>query len=203
MDEGPPLDAAALAEHDRVYSEGWRLVRGELLTTGPGGAHGPEGPPGLLARRRLLRAIECFTRALAIHPAGWQSHWALGKIHQRLGDLPRAIECLARAQAQNPAHPDMPREISLMALEVGDTDAAVRFSRIAAQSAPQDHGLLSNLALALLFSGELDEARATIAQVIARAPQDRIALAVGALVEDVAAGRRPRPKSGRDLAGPA
>jgi len=84
-------------EHDRHYQEGWKLIRGDILLAGSRAS----GAPGWFARRRLAKAIVCFEAALAIHPDGWQSLWALGKIHQRLGTADLALQCFARAHALN------------------------------------------------------------------------------------------------------
>ena len=90
-----------IREHDEAYQRGWALVEGELLIGGAGAMR----KPGILARRRLRDAIGCFETALSLNPAGWQSLWALGKIHQRLGELPKALECFTRAHEIDPSQP--------------------------------------------------------------------------------------------------
>ena len=182
-------------EHNRVYQRGWELIKGELLIAD----RTPSRGPGWLARRRLRQAIECFDAALKIAPQGWQSLWAMGKIHQRLGELPEALGCFARAHQLQPSQPDVAREAGIAASDMGDGPAAVRFTRAAIASKPEDAGLVSNLALALLISGEIEQAKTAAAEAHARAPDDPITRTVHRIVDEVAEGKRPRPKTVREL----
>jgi len=182
-------------EHDLAVKEGWSLVEGQLLL---GGAD-PSRKPGLLARRRLHEAKSCFETALGIVPDSWQSLWALGKIHQRLGELPEALDHLARAHEIDPSQPDVAREAGIAATDIGDGPAAVRFTKAAIAAKPGDPGLVSNLAMALLIDGDVEGARAAAGEAASRAPSDPITNAVRDLVEEVAQGKRPRPASGLEL----
>jgi Flp pilus assembly protein TadD len=182
-------------EHDRVYGLGWSLAKGLLLLDGGN----PSRKLGWFSRRRLRRAMGCFEAALRIAPEGWQSLWAMGKIHQRLGNTPEAVGCFARAHQLKPDQPDVAREAGIAATDLGDGPRAVQFSRAAVALAPNDSGLVSNLALALLINGQTPEASAVAADAVARAPTDPIAKAVKAIIDDVAAGRRPKPRSAKDL----
>ena len=182
-------------EHDRVYQLGWSLTKGLLLLDGDD----PSRRPGWFARRRLRRALGCFEAALQIFPDGWQSLWAMGKIHQRLGESAESLGCLARAYQLKPDQPGVAREAGIAATELGDGPRAVQFTRAAIALVPDDPGLVSNLALALLINRQVEEARAVAADAVARAPADPIAKTVRRLIEDVAAGRRPQPRSGREL----
>src|SRR5262245_51219912 len=124
-------------EHNRVYDLGWSLAKDLLLLDGDD----PARRPGWFARRRLRRAIECFEAALRIAPEGWQSIWAIGKIHQRLGETAEALGCFARAHQLKPDQPDVAREAGIAATDLGDGPRAVQFSRAAVALAPNDPGL--------------------------------------------------------------
>lgn len=189
------LTEAEANEYNRVYQRGWSLTEGLLLLDG----NNPTRNPGWFARRRLRQALECFEAALRIFPEGWQSLWAMGKIHQRLGNAAEALGCFARAHQLQPDQPDVAREAGLAAADLGDGQRAVQFSRTAVALAPNDPGLVSNLALALLINDQITEAQAVAADAVTRAPDAPIAKAVKAIVEDVAAGRRSKPRSARDL----
>jgi Flp pilus assembly protein TadD len=181
-------------EHDRVYKQGWSLTKGELLL----GGRGRLRRPGWLSRRRLKRALECFEAALQISPDGWPSLWAMGKIHQRLGESAEALGCFARAHQIKPDHPDVAREAGIAASEAGDGPRAVQFTRAAVAAAPNDPGLVSNLALALLIDDHVPEAQAVAMDAVTRAPTDPIAKKVKAIVDEVASGNRARPRSTRE-----
>lgn len=183
--------------HDRVYREGWALIEGQLLLDGAGArAH---AKLGWSARRRLRRAATCFHKALELAPTNWSTMWALGKIHQRLGDMQTALAWFARAHATNPNQADVAREAGICATQLGVAADAVLYSRAAIAAAPEDAGLVANLALALLIDGQVGEARHAAGEACSRAPQDSASRRVLELVEEVAAGRRPMPTSGRDL----
>ena len=184
-----------IREHDRACEEGWSLVEGHLIMDG----EPPSGKPGWFARRRLARALECFEKALKINPDGWQSVWAMGKIHQRLGDTRRALTYFARAHKMNPDQVDVAREAGIAAADVGDGPRAVQFTRAAVALAPDDAGLTSNLALALLINDQVQEAQATAADAVGRVPADPVAKTVKAIIDEVAAGTRRRPRSVKEL----
>lgn len=182
-------------EHNRVYELGWSLTKGLLLLDG----HKASRTPGWFSRRRLKRAIECFEAALRIAPEGWPSLWAMGKIHQRLGETAEALGCFERAYRLEPDQPDVAREAGIAAMDLGDGPRAVLFSRAAIASNPNDPGLVSNLAVALLINDQIREAQAVAPEAVTRAPSDPIAKAVRAIADDVAAGRRPRPRSTKEI----
>lgn len=181
-------------EHDRVYQQGWALTKGHLLLAGADHL----GRPGWLSRRRLRRALQWA--ALQVFPDGWPSLWVMGKIHQRLGETTEALGCFARAHQIKPDQPDVAREAGIAASDVGDGQRAVQFTRAAVASAPNDPGLVSNLALALLINDQIQEAQAVAADALTRAPADPIARRVKVIADDVAAGKRPRPRSTREAA---
>ena len=174
--------------HDTLVDEGWKLVEGQLLIHG----NPPVGKPGFLVRRRLQKAIGCFEEALEINPEGWQSMWALGKIHQRLQNDALALNWFRRAYELNPEQPDVCREAAQAAMNRGNAEDAVRYCKTAVRLAPEDHGLKANLALALLLSGEYDEALDAGGQAVKGAPEDRISHQVLRLISEVKAGSRPR-----------
>jgi hypothetical protein len=60
-------------------------------------------------------------------------------------------------------------------------------------------GSVSHLALALLMNGQVPEAQAVAADAVGRAPADPIAKTGRRIIEDVAAERRPTPKSAMEL----
>jgi tetratricopeptide (TPR) repeat protein len=192
----PPVSSSKeAATFNRLYKRGWDLSRGELLLD----PRPHRTKPGWFARRRLRRAIESFKQALAIHPQSWQSLWALGKIHQRLGASRDALECFARAHSLNPTHADVAGEAAITAMEIGSLPEALTYARAAVEQAPNHAGHLSNLALALLLHGENGAALQTIRSARQLAPFDSTAETVEARIEDVIAGKRAPPQQIRDF----
>jgi protein O-GlcNAc transferase len=143
--------------------------------------------------------MKSFEQALAIHPQSWQSLWALGKIHQRLGASRDALDCFARAHSMNPDHPDVASEAAITAMEIGRLPEALTYARAAVKQAPNHPGYLSNLALALVLNGENGAGLETIRAARQLAPIDAVAETVEARIEDVIAGKRAPPRQIRDF----
>jgi tetratricopeptide (TPR) repeat protein len=178
-----------MEEHNALYDEAWGLAQRLIRHSSQ-----PAAPPGWIARRRLLKARALFERALAINAAGWQSMWALGKIHQRLDENVQALSWFLRAADIQPDNPDITREASIAAMALGNGQQAVELSATALRTTPDDSGLLANHALALMLAGKLDDAVAFAMRAVLRSPGDRASRRVQALVGEVASGRRAQPK---------
>ena len=191
-DDIPPADAA---RHDELFNEGTSLMEGEVFVDGSG----PHGTPGMLAGRKLQKAIECFQKALEINPKGWQSMWLLGKIHQRLDSREESLFWFEKAMALAPDQPDVARETGLAAFEAGDTELAFRCCKAALDARPHDPGLMANLALAHLLRGELAEAEGLARKALELVPHDPISGDLSQIIREVAEGTRPRPASVRDI----
>ncbi len=102
-------------KHKALTARGWELTSVHLLPYG----QEPSRRPGAYGQWHLRWAARCFERALEIHPEGWPSMWALGKIYQLLGDLDMAFLWFAKANAERPNHPDLVRDAGRAAMDVG------------------------------------------------------------------------------------
>ncbi len=193
MSEG--LDPLAVARFNQLYKRGWKLSRSYMLF----GAGGRKAPLNWWAKWRLRRAIASFQDALSIVPESWQSLWALGKIHQRLGNALDASKSFAAAYRVNPEEVDVAREAAIAALNLGHPDEALVYTRTALRHAPSDAGLMANLAVSLIL---LDDTRGALDAVNAARrldPGDHLTQGLAAHIAEVVAGRRPLPKTMRDL----
>jgi tetratricopeptide (TPR) repeat protein len=189
------LSDEEIGEFNRLYEKGWALTKGELLLSDGD----PSIKPGWFARRKLRQALSCFEAALRIVPESWQALWGMGKIHQRLGEVPEALGCFSRAHDLSPSQPDVAREAGIAACDIGDGPSAIRFTKAAIAAKPDDAGLVSNLALAYLIAGDLGQAQRAAAEAASRAPGDSVSQTVRQIIDDVAQGRRPRPRTVREL----
>jgi Flp pilus assembly protein TadD len=144
---------------------------------------------------QLRRANNCFQRALVINPEGWSSMWALGKIHQRLGDQEAAFGWFAKAHALKPDQPDVAREAGITALDLGWADAALAFCQAAVVCRPDDPGLVCNLALAHCLAGDDTEAVRCVTEAAERNPADTVTANVRHFIGDIASSKRARPRS--------
>ena len=180
--------------HNDLTARGWSLAEGLLLT----GETEISGPPNRAARKKLAGAAKAFRESIEINPEGWSSMWALGKIHQRLGDHAESLAWFRRARDINPEHPDVAREAGLAALDCGDGPRAVELCAAASELQPDDPGLLANLALAHVIAGD-DAAATEAAQEAARRdPDDETSRHVLDFVLAVAMGAQERPANLRE-----
>lgn len=148
----------------------------------------PEAKGALETARTLLKQASERERS-------FPTSWFLGKVEARLGHLEAAIQALRHACSLDPDQPDGCRELCLVYLEAGRAEDAVPIARHAVELRPKDAGLSCNLAIALLLHGDVEGASAQCKAALELDPQDEITRGVQRLIEDVAAGRRPRPKS--------
>lgn len=177
--------------HNALTEKGWALTEGRLVFHG----EEPVGRPGWYTRWQLRRAVRCFERALDINPEGWSSMWALGKIHQRLGEQEIAFGWFAKAHGLMPNHPDVAREAGIAALDLGHAEAALALCRAAVTSSPDDPGLVCNLALAHCLAGDDAEAVRCVTEAAERDPADTVTANVQQFIGEVASGKRARPRS--------
>lgn len=177
--------------HNALTDKAWSLTQGEMLLDEP---H-PVGAPNWFVKRKLQKAIRYFEQALEINPAGWQSMWAIGKIHQRLGCPEAAFLWFNRAHQVNPQQTDVAREAGLAALDLGKSKEALYLCKAAVQLAPDDAGLVANLAWAHLISGDVALAQKSIQQALEANPEDDISKTVLQIIDEVASGVRPVPKT--------
>jgi Flp pilus assembly protein TadD len=177
--------------HNALTSKGWALTDGRLVLQD----HEPSKRPGWYTRWKLGRAAKCFEQALEINPDGWSSLWALGKIHQRLGDQEAAFAWFTKAHEIKPDQPDVAREAGIAALDIGRVDEALAMCRAAVACLPDDPGLVCNLALAHCLAGQDSEAERCALEAVERDPRDTVSDTVLAFVRDVSSGRRGRPST--------
>jgi tetratricopeptide (TPR) repeat protein len=189
-----PASPADQARHDELYRSARDLIKGLILIDGINPA-----PLNTVNRQQLSDGTRKPEEVVAINDGNWSAMWLLGKICQRLGDYPRGLEWFSRAHRINPDQPDVAREAAIAAMESGKPELAVDFCERAIEAKPADAGLRANLALALLFSGKPSEAHAVVTESLKMDPSDKITGRIGAIIEEVLAGRRLCPHHMREL----
>ena len=180
--------------HNALTAKAWNLIKNDVYLSDHA-----TGQLGFLARRRIKKAIALYHQALEINPEGWSSMWALGKIHQRLGEHSESLQFFENAFRINPEQPDVAREASLAALDLGRSKAAIRYCEAAIEFNPEDPGLLCNLALAHLINQNPDQALRVAETALQRDPNDPIIANVASIIQEVLLGNRPQPTSMAEL----
>ena len=87
------------------------------------------------------------------------------------------------------------KEASLSAMNSGDYKTAVDILDNAIKSNPGNAGLYCNKAIALMYAGRDSEAKACIDQSVSLDKNNQLTKGIAQIIEDVASGKIPRPKS--------
>ena len=181
-------------QHNALTERGWAILNDYILMM-----ERDQVRIGFFGKRRLKKAIALFHDALRIAPDNYSSKWALGKIHQVLGDHRCSLKWFEEAWALENGNADVCREAGLAAMDCGEFSKALGFSDKAIALRPDDAGLHCNKAIALMFLNRDADAIKAVAYSLQLNPEDQITLNVRAIVHSVAEGSRPRPRSIKDL----
>ncbi len=80
-------------------------------------------------------------------------------------------------------------------MDLGKGELAIAYCRSAIAASLGDPGLVANLALAHLIKGEIAEALNAAEEAVSAAPDDRVSRFVRSVIDEVASGRRPPPRT--------
>ena len=184
-------------EFSRLYKEGVRLIKPYMiLTDGQVRSVNTE-----TARQDLTRGISSLKKAVVIQPDNRAAYWIIGKGYQALHDSENACEAFGRSFAIQQQNPDVAREYMMECLNLGRSDEAMRVAQHAITLRPTDAGLIANLALASLIAGKIDAALEHVNKSLRISPDDKITQSLKKIIIEVRDGKRPQPKSARDLPG--
>jgi tetratricopeptide (TPR) repeat protein len=182
-------------DHDRIYQEACDLISPYMRL------HGREAPPAATrqARKDLDRGISLLLRVVEMNPRNWAAYWVMGKAHQALGQPEQACDAFGASFGIEHNNPDVAREYMCECLDLGRAAEGIFAAEHAVALKPTDAGLIANLAIAYLIDARVDDALATVNKSLALAPNDEITQSVKQIILDVQSGRRPQPRSGREL----
>lgn len=161
----------------------------------------PGSPVDALNADALQEAIQMLTVIAENVPDNWRVLWLLGKAWHALGRSDRAYDWLKKAFDLEQGETVIPRELAGICLELGRGGEAVRISEHAVRSEPESGELIGNLALAYVIDGRLKEAEATIKTALQKDPSDTINQTLQKVIQEIAKGKRPKPKNLFDLTG--
>jgi Flp pilus assembly protein TadD len=147
----------------------------------------------------VRQGIACLDKAIELRPDYWQALWARGKAYQVLGEMQDARDSFRSAYTFNPENPDVGRELVKAYIDLSDFSEAVPIAKHLADKFPTDAGLRANYALALLLEGQIGPAQTTVADALRLDPADSVTRALKVRIDDVASGKRARPRSLDDL----
>lgn len=191
----PQPEAFTADDHNRIYEEGCDLISPYMQL------HGVDAPPTNTekAREELNRGISLLQKVVEINPENWSAYWVMGKGYQALSQPEHACNAFGKSFAIQKDNPDVAREYMLECLNLGRASAAIDAAQHGVGLSPDDAGLVANLALAYLVGGKTDDAVTTVDKSLQLAPHDEITQNLKAIILEVRDGKRPQPKSVRDL----
>jgi tetratricopeptide (TPR) repeat protein len=153
------------------------------------------------AQMEIKRGITLLAEVVAYNPTNWSSWWVMGKGFQSLGEAAKACDAFGRSYSLQRENPDVAREFMFECLEVGRTNDAISAAEHAVSLSAKDAGLHANLALAYTMAGRISDAQVAIRKSLELDPKDSISLTLRGVVEEIVAGRRPQPRTLRELEG--
>jgi tetratricopeptide (TPR) repeat protein len=148
----------------------------------------------------LLAGIVIIMAQVVWAPALWSMtesgglHWLLIRLPLVLS-IPIGVGLFLSSIENKGAY----RETALSAMGSGDFTRAVDILDNAIKTNPQDAVLYRGKALALMFAGRDSEAKTCIKQSLSIEPSDQQSQYIARILEDVASGKRPRPKSMKEV----
>jgi Flp pilus assembly protein TadD len=116
-----------------------------------------------------------------------------------MGDLDSALSWFFKAGKIEPQEPSVAKEAGLCAGVLGKHGLAIRLMKSAAAAHPGDAALQCNIGLSYLMSERLDEARTSFCKAIDAEPGDETNQRLLELVEGVADGRIPCPRTEQEI----
>jgi tetratricopeptide (TPR) repeat protein len=111
----------------------------------------------------LASASAELERIIAVEPALWEAHFALGLIARRRGEAAAAERAFARVLELWPDQPDALHELGVALLMAERTQDAVPLLDAAARLRPEDAGYIADAGFAQLRAGNLAAARERLA----------------------------------------
>lgn len=193
--KGPEAEVYAAEDHDRIYREGCDLISPYMQLHGVVARNEQTEQ----ARDDLIRGISLLQEVIKIKPDNWAAYWVMGKAYQALNQSENACDAFGRSFAIQKDNPDVAREYMFECLNLGRTAEAIDAARHGVELSPDDAGLVANLALAYLVGGQIDEAVTAVDKSLKIAPDDKITLDLRTIIHEVRDGKRPQPKSLREL----
>jgi tetratricopeptide (TPR) repeat protein len=188
------LSPNEIQRHNDLYNQACRLSDGLMIIDGK-----PRKRPGPLERSRLQEAIHLFQQVIDLNPTNWQSMFFIGKAFQSLEELEPALTWFLRAHDCVPTNRSVAKEIGGTACRLGQHDVAINVIQAAIKEHPEDAALYVNLGLSYLISGKPTDACNAFERAVGLEPDRRANKLLLDLAKDVDAGKRPCPKTEREV----
>ena len=118
------------------------------------------------------QALQCFRRALKIHPVLTDAHYNLGKVLRKQGRAEEALEALSRARKLDAARADVLHTLGRALVDVGRLEEAHREYTAFAQAQPHDADAQCLLATTTVYIEGVAAAEAIYRRAVVLHPQE-------------------------------
>jgi tetratricopeptide (TPR) repeat protein len=195
VDPQPRPEVFTADDHDRIYEEGCKFISPYMQL------HGVDVKPANTekAREELDRGVILLQKVVEMNSDNWAAYWVMGKGFQALKQSENACDAFGKAFAIKNDNPDVAREYMLECMNLGRASEAIDAAKHGVSLNPNDAGLIANLAIAYLVGGRIDDSIIAIEKSLKLAPNDEISQNVKTIILEVRDGKRPQPKSAREL----
>ena len=146
-------------------------------------------------------AVADLEKLIADYPDFAQAMFFCGKGYIALGQYGAAYRHFAKGYKLEPNVEGYARELGGVCLELGKFDEAVVIGEKAAALKPDDRETLGNLSIIYLMAERIEAAQKAINSALKIDPDDQVNQNLHALIESVANGECPQPKSMKDIRG--
>lgn len=128
----------------------------------------------LASRNEFMDAREHYLAALAVYPAGEDTHFNYGNLLVRVGHFEEAVEQYQFILQHGDPSPDLFNNLATAYFKLNRLDAAVQAMRLAVQGAPGEFIYHFNLGNFLVAQKQLPEGIAEIQQALKLAPDSEV-----------------------------
>ena len=150
---------------------------------------------------KVNSAVADLEKLIADYPDFAQAMFFCGKGYISLGQYGAAYRHFSKGYQLEPNVEGYARELGGVCLELGKFDEAVVIGEKAAALKPDDRETLGNLSIIYLMAQRIDAAQKAINSALKIDPDDKVNQNLHALIESVANGQHPQPKSMKDIRG--
>jgi cytochrome c-type biogenesis protein CcmH/NrfG len=185
------------ADHNQLFKEGSELITPYMRL------HGQPRDPKITSRARkdVSRGIELLQAVVTTNSQNWAAYWFIGKGYQTLGKTEEACDAFRNSFSLQKQNADVAREYMFECLDLGRAQEGVDAAEHAVSLEPKEPGLIANLALAYLIAGKNGEALTKAEEALALDPGDKLTQTVVRVIREVASGKKPQPKTLKDVDG--
>ena len=199
MTNKQPISPELAERHNKLYQEGFDLLKDLVRLDDVGGPTWTPKKPGFFAQSRLHKAIKLFRQALEINESNWGAMLFVAKAYQALLDFDVALQWTLRAHELAPDNIPIAVEAGGLAGTLGKLDISIQVTERVLQAHPSNAPLHFNLGITQILVGRPQAAVLSFERAMHIEPDrpfNRKLLDLAKKIED---GSIPCPRTQKDI----